>query len=71
MPLTEKELKERDAKRDVGAELLQAPRLLASGHFNEGKLLAILNPVNSKEGSALEQWQRLVSLECTLQRYGT
>ena len=37
MPLTEKELKERDAKRDVGAELLQAVRDMKAG---KGKVVA-------------------------------
>ena len=31
MPLTAKQLKERDAKRDIGAELLQAVRDLKAG----------------------------------------
>lgn len=37
MPLTEKQLKERDAKRDIGAELLQAVRDMKAG---KGKVVA-------------------------------
>jgi putative transcriptional regulator len=37
MPLTEKELKERDAQRDLGTELLQAVRDMKAG---KGKVVA-------------------------------
>ncbi len=37
MPLTEKQLKERDAKRDIGVEILQAIRDLKAG---KGKVVA-------------------------------
>jgi hypothetical protein len=49
--------------------LLQAPKLLASVLFDEQRLLAFLNPPTEISGPALEQWQRLVSLEYTLQEY--
>jgi hypothetical protein len=52
-----------------GCSLLQAPRLLASGLFNEERLLSFLKPATPISGPALEQWQRLVSLEYTLQKY--
>ncbi len=51
--------------------LLQAPKLLASGLFNEQRLLSFLNPSAGISGPTLEQWQRLVSLECTLQKFQT
>jgi putative transcriptional regulator len=45
MRLTAKQIKERDAKRDIGAELLQAVRDLKAG---KGKITArVANPSNS------------------------
>ena len=52
-----------------GNDLLHAPRLLASGLFNDERLMQFLNPPAPIAGQVLEQWQRLVSLEYTLQKF--
>ena len=54
-----------------GCSLLQAPKLLASGLFDEARLLNFLKSTTPISGPALEQWQRLVSLEYTLQKFHT
>lgn len=48
MPMTEEELKARDAQRDLGAELLQAARHLKAG---KGKVVAKIEvPPSSRPG---------------------
>ena len=47
---------------------LAAPNLLESGLFNERQLISFLNPIKSINGSALEQWQRLVSLDKSIEK---
>lgn len=54
-----------------GCSLLKAPELLASGLFEEERLLHFLNQSTPISGPTLEQWQRLVSLEYTLQKFHT
>lgn len=58
-----------DLLAEQGSNLLQAPRLLASGLFNEAKLLQFLNPSAPITGTVLEGWQRIVSLEATIQKF--
>ena len=58
-----------DLIHEENGQLLQAPRLLATGLLDEKKLLTFLNPPNLIGGPTLEQWQRLVSLEYTLQKF--
>jgi putative transcriptional regulator len=64
MPLTDKQLKERDAKRDIGAELLQAVRDLKAG---KGKVVANIDvpPVvaaRMKSGLSQSQFAMLLGV---------
>jgi putative transcriptional regulator len=57
MPLTDKQLKERDAKRDISAELLQAVREMKAG---KGKVVAKIEVppvVTARMKSGLSQSQ--------------
>lgn len=57
MPLTDKQLKKRDAKRDIGAELLQAVRDMKAG---KGKVVAKIDVppvVTARMKSGLSQSQ--------------
>lgn len=47
-------------------KLLAAPRLLDSPLFDELTTCALLNPSVPLSGYKLEQWERLITLECTL-----
>ena len=57
MPMTDKQLRERDAKRDLGAELLQSVREMKAG---KGKLVAqvaVPEVVTARMSSGLSQSQ--------------
>jgi hypothetical protein len=58
-----------DLLAEQDSNLLQAPRLLASGLFNEHRLLQFLNPTAPITGTVLEGWPRIVSLEATMQKF--
>ncbi|MDR3368504.1 hypothetical protein [Rhodoferax sp.] len=58
-----------DLLKGNGIDLLQLPRLLASGLFDEGRLQGFIHSSPIIDGPALQQWQRLISLEYTLQKY--
>lgn len=55
----------------TGRHAAQAPMLLASGLFHEERLQQFLNPPGSISDTVLEQWQRLVSLEQTLEVFAS
>lgn len=57
MPLTEKELLERDAKRDIGAELLQSARELNAGL---GKVVYRIKVPNATTLAAMAEAEKLV-----------
>lgn len=50
MPMTEKELRKRDAQRDLGAELLESVRQMVAG---KGRV--VMSPVISARKSGLSQ----------------
>ena len=70
MPMTEKQLRERDAKRDLGAELLQSIREMKAG---KGRVVAKIEvpPVvmtRMKSGFSQSEFASLLGVSvCTLQ----
>lgn len=50
---------------------LRQPVILETGLFDEDKTRDFLNPARPLSGHKLEQWQRLVSLECSLRALKT
>lgn len=55
MPMTEKELKERDAKRDLGAELLESVTQMKSGRASQIHKVEIPPVVAARMKSGLSQ----------------
>lgn len=55
MPMTTKELQKRDAKRDLGAELLQSVRQMKSGRAGKIHNVAISQVVSARMKSGLPQ----------------
>lgn len=55
MPMTEKELQKRDAKRDLGAELLESVRQMKAGRAGKTHKVAILPVVSARMKSGLPQ----------------
>jgi hypothetical protein len=51
MPLSEKALLERDAKRDIGAELLQSVQEMMRGESNE-----VLSSATVRQGVSLQNY---------------
>jgi hypothetical protein len=51
------------------AESTAAPHLMGSGLFNEAALRALLDPNQPIGGNKLVQWQRLITLETSLQAH--
>lgn len=64
MPMTEKELKERDARRDLGTELLESVVQMKSGHASRVHKVEI-SPVTAarlKSGLSQSDFARLLSV---------
>ncbi len=57
MPLTEKELLVRDAKRDIGAELLQSVREMKAG---EGKVAYQFKVPNATTLAAMAEAEQII-----------
>jgi len=55
MPMTEKELQKRDAKRDLGAELLKSVRQMKAGSSGKIHKVAISPVVSARMKSGLSQ----------------
>ena len=55
MPMTEKELKERDAKRDLGAELLESVTQMKSGRASRIHKVEVPSIVLARMKSGLSQ----------------
>ncbi len=55
MPMTEKELKKRDAKRDLGAELLESVTQMKSGRASRTHKVELLPVVSARIKSGLSQ----------------
>lgn len=55
MPMTEKELLKRDAKRDLGAELLESVRQMKAGRTGKTHKVAIPPVVSARMKSGLPQ----------------
>ena len=55
MPMTEKELQKRDAKRDLGAELLKSVRQMKAGRAGKIHKLAVSPVVSARMKSGLSQ----------------
>ena len=55
MPMTEKELQKRDAKRDLGAELLKSVRQMKAGRAGKIHKVAIAPVVSARMKSGLSQ----------------
>lgn len=55
MPMTEKELQKRDAKRDLGAELLKSVRQMKAGRAGKIHKVAISPVVSARMKSGLSQ----------------
>ncbi|MCB0325398.1 MAG: helix-turn-helix domain-containing protein [Bdellovibrionales bacterium] len=55
MPMTEKELLERDAKRDIGAELLQSVREMKAGKRNRVHQIEISSVIEARQKVGLSQ----------------
>ena len=55
MPMTEKELKKRDAKRDLGAELLESVTQMKSGRASRIHKVAVPPVVSARIKSGLSQ----------------
>ena len=55
MPMTEKELQKRDAKRDLGAELLESVCQMKAGRAGKTHKVAILPVVSARMKSGLPQ----------------
>ena len=64
MPMTEKEVLERDAKRDIGAELLQSVREMKAGergHVHQPKVSPVME-VRHKVGLSQAQFAALLGV---------
>jgi putative transcriptional regulator len=57
MPKTEKELMERDAKRDIGAELLQSIRDVKAGNVGHVNVVKITAAAEARQRLGLSQAQ--------------
>lgn len=57
MPMTEKELLERDAKRDIGAELLQSVREMKAGKRGRVHQIAVSPVTEARQKVGLSQAQ--------------
>lgn len=57
MPLSEKELMERDAKRDIGAELLEAIRQVKAGSIGKVNLVPVTLAVEARLRVGMSQAQ--------------
>lgn len=55
MPMTEKELKKRDAKRDLGAELLESVTQMKSGRASQTHKVELPPVVSARIKSGLSQ----------------
>ena len=55
MPMTEKELQKRDAKRDLGAELLKSVRQMKAGRAGKIHKVAVSPVVSARVKSGLSQ----------------
>ncbi len=55
MPMTEKELKGRDAKRDIGAELLKSVGQMKAGRAGKVHKVAVSTAVSARMKSGLSQ----------------
>ncbi|NCN89878.1 MAG: transcriptional regulator, partial [Gallionella sp.] len=55
MPMTEKELQQRDAKRNLGAELLESVREMKTGRATKLHTVAIPPVVSARMKSGLPQ----------------
>ncbi|NVZ49905.1 helix-turn-helix domain-containing protein [Pseudomonas sp. B6002] len=55
MPLTEKQLKERDAKRNIGEELLAAVQDVKAGHFGAAHKVEITQAAEARSKTGLSQ----------------
>lgn len=55
MPMTEKELQKRDAKRDLGAELLKSVRQMKAGRAGKIHKVAVSPVVSARMKSGLSQ----------------
>lgn len=70
MPMTEKELKERDAKRDLGAELLESVAQMKSGRA--GRIHKVeISPVTAarlKSGLSQADFARLLGVSIRILR---
>ena len=55
MPMTEKELQKRDAKRDLGVELLKSVRQMKAGRAGKIHKLAVFPVVSARMKSGLSQ----------------
>lgn len=57
MPMTEKELLERDAKRDIGAELLQSVREMKAGKKGHVHTIDVSDVTEARQKVGLSQAQ--------------
>ena len=57
MPMTEKELMERDAKRDIGAELLESVRQMKAGKKGAVHKIEVPQVVQARISAGLSQSQ--------------
>jgi len=57
MPMTEKELMERDAKRDIGAELLESVRQMKAGEKGAVHKIDVPQVVQARISAGLSQSQ--------------
>lgn len=57
MPMTEKELMERDAKRDIGAELLESVRQMKAGKKGAVRKIDVPQVVQARISAGLSQSQ--------------
>ncbi len=55
MPMTEKELKKRDAQRDLGTELLESVRQMKAGHTGKIHKVEVSSVVSARLKSGLSQ----------------
>lgn len=63
MPLSEKRLRARDAKRDIGAELLQAIRDVKAGRHGARYRIAANDVVAARLGTGLSQQEFAKALQ--------
>lgn len=57
MPLSEKELMDRDAKRDIGTELLEAIRQVKAGNIGKVHLVPVTLAVEARSRVGMSQAQ--------------